>query len=46
MAMTMPEFYAARKAFERFHGAGKPDAPSDEDFWAAVEASPDRPSIH
>lgn len=44
--MTLPEFFAATKAFARFHGGGKPDVPSDADFWAAVEANPDRPSIH
>lgn len=43
-SMTVPEFLAAQAAFARFNG--KPEeAPSDEDFWAAVAATPDRPSI-
>jgi len=43
-SMTLPEFIAAQNDFARSNG--KPDeAPSDEDFWAAVSSTPDRPSI-
>ena len=42
----MPEFFAATKAFARFHNGDKPNAPADADFWAEVEANPDRTSIN
>lgn len=46
-AMTLPEFAAARQAFERFNGMSTGEnAPSDADYWAAVADAAPRPSLH